>query len=209
MNQTENAWRKKMKKMGIDAINPMPVPPPRAYITKSVAPPGGGKIPAGKQLDDIFNAFFNPNPEEVVTYENDVWKINFPKIAEDLLDANVFKKNVITAVAIFANGHFPQNIQIDTDVTFNVENLYVEQAEYSYYPSVMLKPVISGKRGSVDKFMKSMRSWSGLELYWKGSFLKNKTNGLITSIRLNNIAYNIPNRYSGGQPIGYAEKILI
>lgn len=144
------------------------------------------------------------------TYNHDIWRITFPKIAEDLVDLDVFKNNVTKSAKSFFELHLPLEVEVDKDIDFFVKTANIDSNQFTgMYPDVYLKPHISGPKNQLDFFMKLIRQWSGFELFWKGSFLKSKSSGKINGIRLTGLSYNIPDKFSMGQPTSYVEKILI
>jgi hypothetical protein len=145
-----------------------------------------------------------------VTYSDDIWKIKFPKIAEDLIDLTKFKNNVVESVEKFFKYNFPLRVEIEKDIEFLAETINIDSDRFTgMYPEVFLKPSITGPVDKTVELMKLIQQWNSFELYWKGSLLKSKTSGKIINIRLTGISYNIPDKFTMGQPSSYVEKVLI
>jgi hypothetical protein len=188
-------WRNALKKKDVNAFNPMPQPVPKApkpydfnITTTPIAP-----IPANPHID----------------YSRDVWEIKFPKIAEDLIDETVFKNNVIRAVKLFLDLHIPLEKNVIPGVHMSMGAVTITTSGYGHYPSIVFQPVFSGLNDEVKDFLKPFQQWSGHELYWKGSFLKNKTDGKIIGMRLTDLAYTVPDQFYHGQPKSYIEHTLL
>jgi hypothetical protein len=132
--------------------------------------------------------------------------VRFPKIAEDLIDGKVFGENVNQEVNRFRSAKLPSTL----DKIEVVKDVFVEVNDFSiyslgvgtYYPTVFADIILSGKLGAVNGFEKTL---PGNDFYWKGSFLKNKTSGLITGIKLTNIAYV----RTGQQLVDWEEVLLV
>jgi hypothetical protein len=153
-----------------------------------------------------------PNSKLHICYRKDIWRLVFPKIAEDLIDIDVFRDNVMKSVGGFLVNHFPLTKDIAKSVQISIpqNEIVVKKDQYGHYPEISMRPTFSGPQDVVDEFLQSFRTTQGgCEFYWKGNFLKSKTNGKITGIRLLNISYNLPYKFSGGQPIAYQEYTLL
>ena len=186
-------WRKNLKKMKIQDINPVPRPVKSSNL---------------KLMEDVLGIVKKVEESRVVI-DRDIWTIRFPKLAPDLLDEGVFQKNVIHSAQVFDTMHFPFSSVVSPQVTMDILGIHIEYDSYSFFPRVSFQPTIAGKKSDIEKFLEPIRRWSGYELYWKGSFLKSKTTGKIIGMKLSGLAYNIPDKMCLGQPISYQEKILI
>jgi len=184
-------WRKALKKKDVKLFNVLPP------VTKPVF------------SSDVFTFSEPPINKTTHTHVQEWWKINFPKIAEDLIEPGEFRKNVGRAVSLFMRINFPLDINLPAGVVFSASSMSVNESGYNVYPVVMLQPTITGPYVRVQEFLKPFKTWSGFELYWKGSFLKNKTTGKISGMRLTDLAYNIPDKMVGGQPASYTEHTLL
>lgn len=200
-----NKWRQALKKKGLNAWNPPPPPPP--VMVTQPTPNYSQQNPV--DLGKAFEKLFQSDPNQIVKRDNDIWSITFPKVAEDLIELHEFKRNVVTAVLMFVKINFPLDVELAKDVRFKAGGVHVETSDYNHYPTITFKPEISGPMSCVDEFLTPIRQWSGCGLYWKGSFLKSKSTGKITGMRLAGLAYNVPDKFSHGQPISYVEKTVI
>lgn len=201
---TFNKWRK-----GLKNKDPYTFLNPPIKVTP-VAPPPNHSNQNPTDLAKAFESLFAGNdPERIIKYNRDIWKINFPKIAEDLIDPKEFKQNVVNSVLTFIRINFPLDIEVGKGVQMRVDCINVENDEYGNYPKINFKPEFEGPFESVHNFLRPFEQWSGHELYWKGSFLKSKTTGKITGMRLTGLAYNVPDKFRNGQPISYVEKTVV
>jgi hypothetical protein len=198
-DKTIAVWKKGAKKIGYSVLKP-PVCPP---IT--VKPQSSDQI-----WTNAFAAAGMTNDTLHVRVGEEVWSVNFPKVADDLLvDSKIFKASVVSALDHFQKIFFPITIPVAKAVIMEIDNFIVEDDVYSHYPVVSCKPVFVGRQKDIKEFLEPFDRWSNHQLYWKGSFLKSKTTGKIVGIRLVNLLYNVPDKFHMGQPISYTEKILI
>ena len=186
-DKTMQKWKKGLKKLDPNTLNVTYVP-----VITPTAPSAPPPVQSLNDLTKVFDDFFKAKSSDtdIIQYGSEIWKINFPKVAEDIIDPAAFKQNVTTAVIGYYRINFPIEVEVAKNVKMIIETMEVGKDEYLHYPSVTFKPTFEGHRGAISEFM-------------------SKLTGKITGMRLTNLAYNIPDRFSGDTPIGYTEKILV
>jgi hypothetical protein len=206
-------WRKALKKKNLDDINPL-IRQPKVFNPAggpSKYPDPASTCPSPSHSNKIsprFDKFFSSLDDVEAISDNTVWKIVFPKIAEDLLDPEAFIPNVISAVSIFGRTNLPIKVKVGPKTTFSVDKLHV-QVHGEHYPTINFMPLIKGPKTDLDEFLKSIHEHNGYELHWRGSFRKNKTTGKIIGMNLTGLVYYVPDKFIAGQPISYDEKVLV
>ena len=140
--------------------------------------------------DDVYRVRGSPG-RRMGSFADLNYNLNFPKIAYDLLDIEVFSKNVTQTIKTFMQQYLPATIKLDENIYMTLNDpLPVIAPVSEVYPTIIFQPEFVGPIVDLNKFKKSVGD--NREMFLRGSFLKNKTTNLITGLKVTNIVFHYP-----------------